>query len=373
MGRRQQAAAITLQRSARGLLARAIGRRHQAAAITLQRHARGITIRAKAGHPEDQNLREAVKARGGEDTFLHDDDWVHEVPEDIPPIPTTPQGEVIFTRLTLDQVDLVPHKDLAGIITPSDYSDKTVAKAEKEARRSLMARYYERQLNADRILTLYGRYNLNLAIDCSVASYPHIGPPAPMDCAQFLLSGDEQNMARARGFTRSWYQMWDKETRLVSFTLDAKRALEKVEKDKRALEEGDALPLIGEAHDDDWVIVDRNTDIPALPTNPRGSIVFTRLDLGQVELVSFDNWRDFLWTFEYGKDDATNATANKNARRTLLTRYLDRQLQADRILTQSNWFYRRLRPGTDLAPFDATREEKQLARDRGLTRLWDWD
>ncbi|EJK56788.1 hypothetical protein THAOC_23253, partial [Thalassiosira oceanica] len=49
MGRRQQAAAITLQRSARGLLACAMGRRQQAAAITLQRHARGIAIRAQAG------------------------------------------------------------------------------------------------------------------------------------------------------------------------------------------------------------------------------------------------------------------------------------------------------------------------------------
>ncbi|EJK56787.1 hypothetical protein THAOC_23254 [Thalassiosira oceanica] len=191
-----------------------------------------------------------------------------------------------------------------------------------------------------------------------------------MDCAQFLLSSEEKVMARARGFTRYWYQLLDKKARLVSFTLDAKRALGE---DKRALEEDDALPLIGEAHDDDWVIVDRNTDIPALPTNPRGCIEFTRLDLGQVELVSFDNWRDFLWTFEYGKDDATNATANKNARRTLLTRYLERQLHADRILTQSQLEYSRLQSNTDLEPFYATREEKQLARDQGFTRLWVWD
>ncbi|EJK51528.1 hypothetical protein THAOC_29293 [Thalassiosira oceanica] len=36
--------------SARGFLARAMGRQQQAAAITLQRHARGIAIRVQAGH-----------------------------------------------------------------------------------------------------------------------------------------------------------------------------------------------------------------------------------------------------------------------------------------------------------------------------------
>ncbi|EJK44761.1 hypothetical protein THAOC_36675 [Thalassiosira oceanica] len=124
-------AATTIQRSARGFLARAMGRRQQAAAITLQRHARGIAIRAQAGHhaavpgipsSRDQNLRElssehtrashagrgddavqpvdgdwpsaechdsskvvgsvgseltrGSEGEGGEDTFLHDGDWV---------------------------------------------------------------------------------------------------------------------------------------------------------------------------------------------------------------------------------------------------------------------------------------------------------
>lgn len=233
------------------------------------------------------------------------------------------------------------------------YDDATVLKAEDDARRSLLVRYFERQLGADRILALYDGYNSYLAACSSVASFT--GSVAPMDGAQFMLSYDELIVAQAQGFTRSWHERWDEGKGLYW-----------------VLEADDALPLIGEADGDDWVIVDRDTDIPALPTNPGGRIEFTRLDLCHVELVSFDNWREFLWTVDYGNDD-TNATANRNARRNLLTRYLERQLQADRILTQSQLEYSRLQSGTDLEPFYATREEKQLARDQGLTRLWDWD
>jgi len=244
----QADAATTIQRRARGFLARAMGRRQQAAAITLQRHARGIAIRAKAGHharcaghPQVQGSEpwrasdaggghravfldskivgstpndspkvvrsvgsvgseptRGSEGEGGDDTFLHDGDWVHVVPEDIPPIPTTPQGRVIFTRLTLDQVDLVPDGNLKGIMHSSTYDNTTVAKAEDEARRSLIVRYFERQLKADRILTLYDSYNHNLLI---------LRSEALMDCAQFTLSSDEKDMARARGFTRLWD--WD--------------------------------------------------------------------------------------------------------------------------------------------------------------------
>ncbi|EJK69607.1 hypothetical protein THAOC_09117, partial [Thalassiosira oceanica] len=99
--------------------------------------------------------------------------------------------------------DLVPRSDLTGITYSSKYDNATVAKAEDEARLALMVRYFERQLKADRILTLYDGYNSSLAILSAVASYPHISP-APMDCAQFTLSRDEKDMARARGFTRLW-------------------------------------------------------------------------------------------------------------------------------------------------------------------------
>ncbi|EJK52784.1 hypothetical protein THAOC_27909 [Thalassiosira oceanica] len=100
-------------------------------------------------------------------------------------------------------------------------------------------------------------------------------------------------MAGARGFTRLWYQMRDEETKLIHFTLDAKRA----------------LPLIGETEGDGWAIVDPDTDIPALPTNPWGHIEITRLDLCQVELVSIDDWEEFLWTVDYGDDDVFGAPA----------------------------------------------------------------
>ncbi|EJK68668.1 hypothetical protein THAOC_10131 [Thalassiosira oceanica] len=166
----------------------------------------------------------------------------------------------------------------------SQYDDATVFEAEDNVRRSLLVSYFERQLEADRVLALYDGYNLCLAISGSVASL--YGSEAPMDGAQFLLSRDEEKMARARGFTRTWQDRWDEGKGLYW-----------------VLEADDALPLIGEADGDDRVIVDRDTDIPALPTNPGGRIEFTRLDLCHVELVSYDNWREFLWTVDYGNDD----------------------------------------------------------------------
>jgi len=118
--------------------------------------------------------------------------------------------------------------------------------------------------------------------------------------------------------------------------------------------------------DDDWVIV--NT--PALPINPWGGIDFTRVDLANVELVPI--WWADLWPEDYG-DDVTRVEANEIARRSILTKYLERQLQADRILTISNFDFCTMRAYSDLAPISMTDDERRSARARGLTREWELD
>ncbi|EJK61190.1 hypothetical protein THAOC_18365 [Thalassiosira oceanica] len=100
--------------------------------------------------------------------------------------------------------------------------------------------------------------------------------------------------------------------------------------------------------DDDWVIV----ELPALPTNSLGGIDFTRVDLANVELVPY--LCADLKPWEYGDDDAP-ITASEDARRSLLTKYLERQLQADRILTISNFDFCAMRAYSDLAPISMTR------------------
>ena len=137
-----------------------------------------------------------------------------------------------------------------------------------------------------------------------------------------------------------------------------------------------ALPSLGgeagptstyEEEDDDWDIVD-HADFPALPTYPKGAIDFTRLDFDHVELVPLEAWTGFLFPPVYGDD----LEAISNARRALLTRFLERQLTADRILTLSNpslaQLNIRIRGTAPLAW-----REWLTARERGFTRTWKYD
>ena len=132
-----------------------------------------------------------------------------------------------------------------------------------------------------------------------------------------------------------------------------------------------ALPSLGgeagptstyEEEDDDWDIVD-HADFPALPTYPKGAIDFTRLDFDHVELVPLEAWTGFLFPPVYGDD----LEAISNARRALLTRFLERQLTADRILTLSNPSLAKLTPA-----YLAFRDWL-TARERGFTRIWKYD
>ncbi|EJK68521.1 hypothetical protein THAOC_10284, partial [Thalassiosira oceanica] len=113
-----------------------------------------------------------------------------------------------------------------------------------------------------------------------------------------------------------------------------------------------------------------NTGANTLPTNSWGGIDYTRLDLTNFDLVPI--WWADLWPEEYG-DDVTRVEANEIARRSILTKYLERQLQADRILTISNFDFCTMRAYSDLAPISMTDDEKRSARARGLTREWDLD
>ncbi|EJK73855.1 hypothetical protein THAOC_04501, partial [Thalassiosira oceanica] len=106
-----------------------------------------------------------------------------------------------------------------------------------------------------------------------------------------------------------------------------------------------------------------------------GGDFYTRLTLDEVELVHRKDWTIPILPWAYGNE--TVAKAEEDARRSLLARYLERQLQADRVLTLTNMEYKLLyllcADLTLSAPFHATREERQLARDQGLTRAWDWE
>ncbi|EJK61029.1 hypothetical protein THAOC_18543 [Thalassiosira oceanica] len=94
--------------------------------------------------------------------------------------------------------------------------------------------------------------------------------------------------------------------------------------------------------DDDWVIVELERDIFW------GEIDLTCLDLAHVEQLVPYLCAD-LCSWEYGGGDAL-ITASEDTRRSLLTKYLDRQLQADRILTVSNYDFGVMRADSDLAP-----------------------
>jgi hypothetical protein len=121
-------------------------------------------------------------------------------------------------------------------------------------------------------------------------------------------------------------------------------------------------PSYFEEEDDDWDIVD-HADFPALPTYPKGAIDFTRLDFDHVELVPLKAWTGFVSTSAYGDD----VEAISNARRALLTRFLERQLTADRILTLDNPSLAKLTPA-----YLAWRDWL-TARERGFTRIWRYD
>ena len=118
---------------------------------------------------------------------------------------------------------------------------------------------------------------------------------------------------------------------------------------------------------DDWDIVDHE-DFPALPTYPKGAIDFTRLNFDHVELVPLEAWTGFVSTSAYGDD----VEAISNARRALLTRFLERQLTADRILTLDNPTLAKLNDRIGGTAFLAWRDWL-TARERGFTRIWKYD
>mmetsp|Transcript_26411 Transcript_26411/g.60338 ORF Transcript_26411/g.60338 Transcript_26411/m.60338 type:complete len:684 (+) Transcript_26411:147-2198(+) len=136
-----------------------------------------------------------------------DDDWVLVEPNrDIPVLPTTSRGVVDFTRLGLDHVELVSYEDWTTLIRRSGDD------ANKVARCSLLVEYFERQLKADRILTLSGNgYFTDLAIY-------NDEPATIMDITQVRTSS-ENMLARARGFTRIWKREWHEGTHRSSYTL----------------------------------------------------------------------------------------------------------------------------------------------------------
>ncbi|EJK69335.1 hypothetical protein THAOC_09417 [Thalassiosira oceanica] len=126
--------------------------------------------------------------------------------------------------------------------------------------------------------------------------------------------------------------------------------------------------------DDDWVIVEYN-DFPTIPTYPGGAIDFSRLELEQVHLVPIQdlNYLPFLWKY-YGLLGDGNDVAqetNRIALRSLLTRFLKRQLKADRILTMLDYDFDTLRRTAELDWVYLSSEE---ARARGFTHIWqiDW-
>ncbi|EJK70260.1 hypothetical protein THAOC_08394, partial [Thalassiosira oceanica] len=133
--------------------------------------------------------------------------------------------------------------------------------------------------------------------------------------------------------------------------------------------------------DDDWVFVEYNA-FPTLPTYPKGAIDFTRLQLEQFHLVPVQEWTygNFLWEYYGLLGDGKDAAAhevNSVARRSLLTRFLKRQLKADRILTMLDYDFDTL---SCVAELDYVRfpslstDDRREARARGFTRIWkiDW-
>mmetsp|Transcript_13659 Transcript_13659/g.32201 ORF Transcript_13659/g.32201 Transcript_13659/m.32201 type:complete len:474 (-) Transcript_13659:240-1661(-) len=129
--------------------------------------------------------------------------------------------------------------------------------------------------------------------------------------------------------------------------------------------------------DEDWVIVEHN-DFPTLPTYPGGAIDFSRLELEQVPLVPILEWKFLpcLWKY-YGLLGDGNDVAqetNSIAQRSLMNRFLKRQLKADRILTKLDYDFDTLRCIADLDYVRLSDDDKREARARGFTRIWkiDW-
>mmetsp|Transcript_26413 Transcript_26413/g.60341 ORF Transcript_26413/g.60341 Transcript_26413/m.60341 type:complete len:707 (+) Transcript_26413:147-2267(+) len=156
----------------------------------------------------------------------------------------------------------------------------------------------------------------------------------------------------------------------IPFTKEAARPSVIPSRPGVILSTGDSLGLSStmeaEADDDDWVLVEPDRDIPALPATSCGGIDFTRLDLDHAELVPFTKWIRGIRPSEQ---------ANADARRSLLTKYLDRQLQADRILTMSGTNYMLMHFHSDSDPTASwmRTDERRLARERGFTRIWGSD
>ncbi|EJK70244.1 hypothetical protein THAOC_08413 [Thalassiosira oceanica] len=127
----------------------------------------------------------------------------------------------------------------------------------------------------------------------------------------------------------------------------------------------EAGPTSACEEDDDWVIVEYN-DFPTLPTYPGGAIDFTRLELEHFHLVPVQEWMygNVLWEY-YGLlgdgNDVAHET-NSIARCSLLTRFLNRQLKADRILLMLDYDFDTLRRTAELEWVYLSSEE---ARARG--------
>jgi len=136
----------------------------------------------------------------------------------------------------------------------------------------------------------------------------------------------------------------------------------------------EAGPTSACEEDDDWVIVEYN-DFPTIPTYPGGAIDFTRLELEQVHLVPVQEWKYGNLLSEYygllGDGNDVAQETNSIARRSLLTRFLKRQLKADRILTRLDYDFDKLRRTAELDTYARlSDDDRREARARGFTRNW---
>mmetsp|Transcript_36540 Transcript_36540/g.82203 ORF Transcript_36540/g.82203 Transcript_36540/m.82203 type:complete len:168 (-) Transcript_36540:74-577(-) len=132
-----------------------------------------------------------------------------------------------------------------------------------------------------------------------------------------------------------------------------------------------------DAGDSDWVIVEHK-ELPTLPSYPGGAIDFIRLDLDHVELVPHEAWMQFYFYsqhYEGGVEGRLAHDANMASRHAKLTRFLERQLRADRILALSECDFRLLCDDVGLEPEYLCYDETQDARARGFTHIWerDWE
>merc|ERR1712232_361033 len=104
---------------------------------------------------------------------------------------------------------------------------------------------------------------------------------------------------------------------------------------------------------------------------------FTRLELEQFHLVPVQEWTfgNGLWEYYGLLGDGNDAAHEVNgvARRSLLTRFLKRQLKADRILTKLDYDFDTLRCIAELDYVRLSDDDKREARARGFTRIWNID